>query len=82
MRNESSACFFIWASAHKVEADVPSTAYYVKQAELCLKLAGLSDKEETKNHLITLAATHKLKAMREMTSAKDLPGRGATTVLV
>jgi hypothetical protein len=48
---------------------VPSTTYYAKQAELCLKLAALSDKEETKNHLITLAATHKRKAVRELTSA-------------
>jgi hypothetical protein len=78
-RNESSACSLFRLVHMRRESIVPSTAYYAKQAELCLKLAALSDKEEIKSHLITLAATHKLKAVQEMTSAsRDRQGHGAT----
>lgn len=41
---------------------MPSSKYYQKQADICLKLAGLANSPEITNHLITLAADYKFKA--------------------
>jgi hypothetical protein len=59
---------------------MPRSEYYTRQAEVCLRLAALSDSKEVANHLAGLAADYKFKAAAldgNSHSASQVSGRTA-----
>jgi hypothetical protein len=58
---------------------MPSSDYYQKQADVCLKLAGLADSPEIATHLINLAADYKYKAAVTVMSQRARPAAEGMT---